>query len=256
MPGDPLVLVAALFGLVVGSFLNVCIYRVPRRESIVTPRSRCTRCGHELAWYENVPVVSWLALRGRCRGCGDRISVMYPLVEIVTAIVFALTYWQFGSTPLTAVRLVLACALIVLFVIDLEHQILPNTITLPGIGVGLLASPLGPGWRSSLVGVVVGGLIPYAIAEVYYRVRKHEGLGMGDVKMLAMVGAFLGWPLMLLTLMVGSAAGAVVGLIMIARNHGDLRYALPFGTFLAVAALGASFVGEPIVSWYVGLLSP
>jgi leader peptidase (prepilin peptidase)/N-methyltransferase len=242
----------ALAGLMIGSFLNVCIYRLPRRESIMWPASHCTTCNRQLAWYENVPVVSWLVLWGRCRGCGSRIAVMYPLVELTTSVVFAGGALVYGLTPLLFVRLAFACALIVLFVIDLQHQILPNVITLPGIAAGFLASLfLPPGWLSSLIGIAAGGGILWALAEAYYRLRGIEGLGMGDVKMLAMIGAVLGWPLMLLTLVVASFAGSLVGVGMIAFGRGGMQAALPFGTFLALGALFAAVAGEPILSWYL-----
>ena len=246
-------ILVGLLGLVIGSFLNVCIYRVPRRESVTWPGSRCTACQRPLAWYENVPLFSWLALRGRCRTCGARISVMYPLVEIVTAVVFVGAYVMYGATPLLAARLLFAAAMIVLFVIDLQHQILPNAITLPGIVVGFLLSfVLPPGWLASLVGLLLGGGLLYAIAEAYYRWRGIEGLGMGDVKMLAMIGAFLGWQLMLLTLVLASFAGSLVGLGLIASRRGGMKLALPFGTFLAVGALAAAVAGEPLLEWYLG----
>jgi leader peptidase (prepilin peptidase)/N-methyltransferase len=249
----PLVIFAfALAGLMIGSFLNVCIYRLPRRESIVWPASHCTTCNRQLAWYENVPVVSWLVLRGRCRGCGSRISVMYPLVELTTSAVFAGGVLVYGLSPLLFVRLAFGCALIVLFMIDLQHQILPNAITLPGIVAGFLASLfLPPGWLSSLIGIVAGGGILWALAEAYYRLRGIEGLGMGDVKMLAMIGAVLGWPLMLLTLVVASFAGSLVGVGLMAFGRGGMQAALPFGTFLALGALFAAVVGDPILSWYL-----
>jgi leader peptidase (prepilin peptidase)/N-methyltransferase len=249
----PLVIFAfALAGLMIGSFLNVCIYRLPRRESIVFPASHCTTCNRQLAWYENVPVVSWLVLRGRCRGCGSRISVMYPLVELTTSVVFAGGVLVYGLSPLLVVRLAFGCALIVLFMIDLQHQILPNAITLPGIVAGFLASLfLPPGWLSSLIGILAGGGILWALAEAYYRLRGIEGLGMGDVKMLAMIGAVLGWPLMLLTLVVASFAGSLVGVGLMAFGRGGMQAALPFGTFLALGALFAAVVGDPILSWYL-----
>ena len=248
----PFTLVLAVAGLLVGSFLNVCIYRVPRRESIVWPASRCTECGRHLAWYENVPVLSWLLLRGRCRTCGAGISSMYPLVELTTAVLFAAGALVYGPSGLLAVRLVFGCALIVLFAIDLRHRVLPDVITLPGIAVGLVASGfLPPGWLSSLVGIIAGGGILFAIAEAYYRVRGQQGLGMGDVKMLAMVGAFLGWPLMILTLVFASFAGSIVGVSLIASGRGGLQAALPFGTFLAVGAIVAAAVGDPILVWYL-----
>jgi leader peptidase (prepilin peptidase)/N-methyltransferase len=246
------VFVFALAGLMVGSFLNVCIYRLPKRESIVWPASHCTACARSLAWFENVPVVSWLVLRGRCRTCGTRISAVYPLVELTTGVVFAGVAIIYGLSPLLFVRLVFACALIVLFVIDLQHRILPNAITLPGIATGFLASFfLPPGWLSSLIGLIAGGGILFALAEAYYRLRGIEGLGMGDVKMLAMIGAVLGWPLMLLTLILASFAGSVVGVGLMASGRGGMQAALPFGTFLALGALVAAVAGDPILSWYL-----
>ena len=240
-------------GLAVGSFLNVCIYRLPLRESLMWPASHCTSCNRPLAWFENIPVAGWLALRGRCRTCKARISAQYPLVEALTGAVFVAGYLLYGWTPLLAVRLLFACAMIVLFFIDLRHQILPNVVTLPGIVVGFLASlALPPGWLSSLIGIMAGGGVLFAISEIYYRTRGHEGLGMGDVKMLAMIGAFLGWPLMLLTLVFASFAGSLVGVGLLATGRGGMKAALPFGTFLAVGALVATAFGDPILDWYLG----
>ena len=248
----PVILAFALGGLLVGSFLNVCIYRLPRRESIVWPASRCPKCGRQLAWFENVPVVSWLALRGRCRTCGDSISPMYPLVELATAVMFVGGAIMYGPSVLLGVRLAFACSLIVLFAIDLRHRILPNVMTRPGIAAGFAASWfLPPGWISSLIGIAGGGGILLAIAEAYYRVRGQEGLGMGDVKMLAMIGAFLGWPLMVLTLVLASFAGSIVGVALIASGRGGMQAALPFGTFLALGALVAAVAGDPILAWYL-----
>lgn len=253
MPEWMLVTFAALSGLVIGSFLNVCIYRLPRRESLVFPPSRCTSCGRQLSWFDNVPVVSWTVMRGRCRTCGSPVSMMYPIVEIVTAAVFVSGYLLYGLTPLGGVRVAFACALIVLFVIDLRHRILPNAITLPGVAIGFICSLfLPPGWRDSLIGILAGGGTLFLIAEAYYRVRHVEGLGMGDVKLLGMIGAFLGWQLVLLTLVVASLAGSVLGLFLIATGRGDMKLALPFGTFLAVGAVFAATWGDPIVNWYIG----
>jgi leader peptidase (prepilin peptidase)/N-methyltransferase len=241
-----------LLGLVIGSFLNVCIHRLPRRESLMWPSSHCTSCGRPLAWYENLPVASWLALRGRCRTCRSSISPVYPLVEIATAGVFVGAALAYGVSWLLAVRLLFACALIVLFAVDLRHSILPNAITLPGIAAGFAASWfLPPGWLSSLIGIVAGGGMLLGIAEAYYRVRGQEGLGMGDVKMLAMIGAFLGWPLMVLTLVLASFAGSIVGVALIASGRGTMQAALPFGTFLALGALVAAVAGDGILAWYL-----
>jgi leader peptidase (prepilin peptidase) / N-methyltransferase len=242
-----------ILGLVVGSFLNVCIYRLPRRESINWPGSHCTSCNRPLAWFENLPLVSWLALRGRCRSCKAAVSPIYPIVEATTGVVFVAALWLYGVTPLLAVRLLFACAMIVLFAIDLRHHLLPNVITVPGIVVGFAASLwLPPGWRSSLIGLAVGGGVLFAIGEVYYRTRGVEGMGMGDVKMLAMIGAFLGWPLMLLTLILASFVGALAGALMMVSGRGGMKAALPFGTFLALGALASAVAGDRVIDWYIG----
>lgn len=240
-----------VLGLCVGSFLNVCVYRLPRGQSLISPPSRCPACGRSLRWLDNIPVISWVVLRGRCRQCGASISAQYPIIEIVTALVWLVIAWLTPDAWLLASRLVLATALIVLFMIDLEHQLLPNVITLPGIVIGFAFSLVsGPGPLASLIGILVGGGVLYAIAAGYYLLRKEEGMGMGDVKMLAMVGAFLGWKAVLLTLVLASFAGAVIGGLLIAWQRGTLRYALPFGTFLAVGTFVAMLWGEQMLAWY------
>ena len=192
-------------GLAIGSFLNVCIYRLPLGESVVSPPSRCPSCGRGLRWFENVPVLGYVLLGGRCRTCRVALSLMYPIVEAGTALLFVLQYWQLGWQPLLAVRLLFVAAMIVLFAIDIQHRILPNIITLPGVAVGVAASFLfEPGWLASLIGVAAGGGVLWAVGEAYFRIRGEEGMGMGDVKMLAMIGAFLGWQLMLVTLLIAS----------------------------------------------------
>lgn len=255
MPVDPLAIALGVVGLMVGSFLNVCIYRIPHRRSVVHPRSRCGACERPLEWYENIPVVSYVALRGRCRTCGTRISLQYPIVELLTAAVFVIQYEVIGLTPLLAVRIVFGCVLIVLFAIDLEHQLLPNVITLPALALGLAASVvLPPGVLDALIGAVVGGGVLYLIAEVYFRLRHEEGMGMGDVKMLAMIGAFLGWKLTILTLILASLGGSFAGVLLLISQRGNLKAAIPFGTFLAAGALVASLYGDPLVAWYLNLL--
>ena len=246
---------AALFGAVIGSFLNVCIHRLPRGTSIVWPASACPACGRALSWFENIPIVSYAFLLGRCRTCRAPISMRYPIVEALTAAMFALAWWYYGPGPLLVSRLVFGCALIVLFAIDLEHHLLPNVITLTGIIIGFLLSFTTdqPGWRSSLIGIVAGGGVLFLIAEGYYRVRHEEGLGMGDVKMLAMMGAFLGWPLAILSLMIASVAGTIVGIALIVTGRGTMKYALPFGTFLAIGAAVSAAAGQAILRWYFRL---
>jgi leader peptidase (prepilin peptidase) / N-methyltransferase len=253
MPAWLELLVVTVFGLSVGSFLNVCAYRLPLGQSVVHPRSRCTTCGRQLTWFDNLPVLSWVVLGGRCRTCKQPVSWMYPAVELVTALVFAVTYLTYGLTLLGLVRVVFACALIVLFVTDLQHKILPNVITYSGIIAGFACSFfLPPGWVSSLIGLIVGAGFLWAIAEAYLRIRGQEGLGMGDVKLLAMIGAFLGWKLVLLTLVFASFTGSLAGGLLIATGRGTMKYELPFGTFLAVGAVLAATWGQPIADWYFG----
>ena len=245
---------AAAFGAIVGSFLNVCIYRLPIGRSILWPASACPDCDRALAWFENIPIASYLALGGQCRTCGAPIAHRYLVVEALTALMFALGWWHFGPGALLTSRLVFGCALIVLFAIDLTHHLLPNAITLPGIVAGFVFSFFTePGWIASLVGIVLGGGALWGIAQAYYWIRHEEGLGMGDVKMLSMIGAFVGWKLTLVTLMLSSLAGSAIGVCFIATRRGGLKYALPFGSFLALGAAAAAMVGPGLVDWYVGL---
>jgi leader peptidase (prepilin peptidase)/N-methyltransferase len=246
---------AALFGLCFGSFLNVVIYRLPLGQSLATPPSRCTKCGYSLRWFDNIPLVSWALLRGRCRKCGVAVSWQYPLVELITAALVVLVVWLTPLGPLVISRLILVCILVALFGIDLEHQILPNSITLPGIAIGVLLSLIAPpGWMDSLIGALLGAGILYGIAGAYYLWRREEGMGMGDVKMLAMIGAFLGWKAVLVTLVLSSFSGAIIGVILLSAQKGNMKFALPFGTFLAIGALIAMFAGDPLVAWYAGFL--
>jgi leader peptidase (prepilin peptidase) / N-methyltransferase len=254
VPGAFWLILAALFGGIVGSFLNVCIYRLPRGGSIAWPASACPHCKRPLAWYENIPIASYLVLRARCRTCRGPIAVRYPVVEALTAAMFAVAWWAYGPGVLLASRLIFGCTLIVLFAIDLEHHLLPNVITLPGIVIGFLLSLFTqPGWSASLIGILVGGGVLFGIAEAYYRVRHEEGLGMGDVKMLAMIGAFVGWKLTIFTLVMASFSGTLVGLALIITKRGGMKYALPFGTFLAIGAAASATVGPAVLDWYLSL---
>jgi leader peptidase (prepilin peptidase) / N-methyltransferase len=244
----------ALLGLAVGSFLNVCIYRIPLGRSVVSPASRCPQCDTALQWIDNIPVVSYLVLGGRCRKCHAPISMRYPIVELIMMAVFLVHYYVFGLDPILVPRLLFASAMIVLFAIDLEHHLLPNVITLPGIVIGFAFSLLlPPGPLSSLIGILIGGGVLWLIGEAYYRFAGQEGMGGGDVKMLGMIGAFLGWKLVLITLVFSSITGAIIGLGLIATRRGDMKYALPYGTFLALAGLLASLQGDRIAAWYAGM---
>ena len=254
MPETLALVALAWLGLAVGSFLNVCIHRIPLGQSVATPPSRCPSCGYRLRWYDNIPVLSYVLLRGRCRKCGGPISIRYPLVELLTLVLFLVHWWVFGWSALMVVRLAFACALLVLFAIDFEHHLLPNVITLPGIAAGLIVSTVvPPGLRDAAIGTLLGGGVLWLIGEAYYRYAGQEGMGGGDVKMLAMIGAFLGWKLVLVTLVLSSVAGSLIGMLVIALRRGDMKYALPYGTFLALGALAASLVGDQIVAWYVGM---
>jgi leader peptidase (prepilin peptidase)/N-methyltransferase len=248
----PQIAILVILGLAFGSFLNVCVHRIPLGQSLSHPSSRCPSCGHALRWFENIPVASYAVLRGRCRNCRAPISIRYPAIEIATMGLFLLHGAALGWTPLLVPRLVFACVLVVLFFIDLEHHLLPDVITLPGILLGLVASTvLPPGLLSSLIGTVAGGGALWLVGEAYYRYSGQEGMGGGDVKMLAMIGAFLGWKLALLTLVLSSFVGSVVGLVVILLRRGGMKYALPYGTFLALGALASSLAGDQIVRWYL-----
>jgi leader peptidase (prepilin peptidase) / N-methyltransferase len=248
-------LIVGIFGLMVGSFLNVCIGRIPAGESIVSPPSHCPRCQTRIAWYDNLPVLSYLVLGAKCRKCRLPISLRYPLVELLTALAFVLQGLVVGEDwPLLAARLVFTALLIVLFGTDLETMRLPDVLTLPGIALGLLFSLwLPPGIASSIIGAALGAAIPYAIRWIWYRMKGVEAMGLGDVKMLAMIGAFLGWQQVLVVLFLASLAGAAIGLTLAAIRGRTLASKLPFGTFLALGAYVASLVGPRLMTWYLGL---
>jgi leader peptidase (prepilin peptidase)/N-methyltransferase len=243
-------------GLCWGSFLNVCIHRLPRYQSVVHPRSRCPGCGQFISARDNIPLVSWILLRGACRGCGARISFRYPAVELLTGLLTLLLVWQYGPTMECAARFLFCSAMLVLIFTDLDHQILPNPVTIPGTVVGFLFSlyPGGVSWVSSLIGLLLGWTAIVAVSRAYRRMRGVEGMGMGDAKMMALVGAFLGWPSVLLVLVLGSLLGSLAGVFLLATGRGGLQAKLPFGTFLGIAGLVALFFGDAVIGWYLGLL--
>ncbi|MBU2490577.1 MAG: A24 family peptidase [Proteobacteria bacterium] len=255
MPLDTYTLaVTFLFGLAVGSFLNVCIHRLPRSMSISGPRSLCPHCQAVIRWYDNIPFLSYLVLRGRCRKCGEGISPRYPLVEFVSGLFTVAVLLRFGFEPVAAVMYALICALIVITFIDLDHQIIPDVITLPGIALGLALSFVLPdvSWKSSLLGILVGGGGLLAVAWGYSLLTGKDGMGGGDVKLLAMQGAFLGPGGVLFTLMAGAFVGSLVGVTLMLVQKQDRKMVVPFGPFLAIGAILYIFWGHPLVAWYMG----
>jgi leader peptidase (prepilin peptidase)/N-methyltransferase len=248
-------IVIFILGSLIGSFLNVCIYRVPRNLSIITPSSRCPSCNIPIRPYDNIPIFSYIILGGRCRACKANIALRYPFVEFLNALLYVFVLWRFGLGWQTPVYLILCSALIVITFIDLDFQIIPDRITLPGIPIGLLAgSFLLPdpflrdsllGFRDSVIGFLAGGGLFYAIAAI-----SRGGMGGGDIKMMAMVGALMGWKSVLLTTFLGSFSGAVFGIsLMILKGKGR-KTKIPFGPFLALGALITLFFGQEILAWY------
>jgi len=262
-----------VFGLIIGSFLNVCIRRIPLSESIVLPASHCPSCGAAIKPYDNIPVLSWLALAGRCRKCKARISAMYPIVELMTGLLFLACYFAFGLSAEALKWTIFAALMVVLTVTDLRERILPDKVNFLGLGLGLAMSlftrpvdgtalwlanrlfeypPPEPAlsFADALIGAAAASGLLWLVAEGYFRARGREGMGLGDVKMMAMAGAFLGLQRALLTILLGSLLGSVIGLavIAIARKGRDLE--LPFGTFLGAGAMLVVFFGSPALAWY------
>lgn len=247
-----------VLGATIGSFLNVCIYRLPREESIVFPTSHCPKCQEPIAPYDNIPVLSYLLLGGKCRHCQQPISKQYPLIEALNGLVYTLIFLRFGLSWETPVYFIFASAMIVVAVIDYYHQIIPNEISVGGIPLGLLAAifllPLD--WKDAVLGLFIGSGILLAFAMFWLFVFKIEGMGMGDVKLMATVGAFLGWKLALFVIIFGSLLGSIVGLALMSVSGKDLKTRIPFGSFLAPAAIIAIFIGDFIIHWYLGFLQP
>ncbi len=244
-----------LFGLVVGSFVNVCIYRLPRHESIAFPASHCPNCKTPVRPWHNIPIIGFLMLMGKCRACESRISWRYPLVELLHGLGFLFILRQFGPSPQTLVYLAFFSSLVAVIFIDLSHQIIPDVITLPGIVIGVVAAStiLPPGPLDSIIGLFLGGGIFYLVAILSLKILKKEGMGGGDIKLIAMIGAFLGWQGVLLTIFLASLSGAIIGILMIllrGRSRADL---IPFGPYLAFGAVTSLFWGSGILHWYFSL---
>lgn len=271
-------------GSIIGSFLNVVIHRVPREESVVFPNSACPNCQNPIKPYDNLPIVSWLALGGKCRNCKNPISPRYPAVEFLTGLLFTLVFWQIGLTAFLPIAWIFAAAMVALVFIDAEHMILPNVITYPLLGFALLVRiifpiffagnyfsdtvqyPLSllagyPAWLVSLVGAILGALIGggslWLVGEIWKRLRGVDAMGLGDVKLLFGVGAMLGWRLTLLTIFIGAMTGAIAGIALIAKQKDrDMQTQIPFGIFLGIGSIVALLFGEQLVNWYVTTFIP
>jgi len=274
---DPVLLYifAFLFGAIVGSFLNVCIYRIPVRGSLILPPSHCPQCKTPIKVYDNIPILSYFVLGGRCRWCKAPIPARYPLVETMMALFSVFLVLKFGLSSSFFIHFILISSLVVVSVIDLDHRIIPDVISLPGIGVGFLASFVKPveghndflvlfvfkGLRGvltmatldSLLGIVIGGGLLYCVAVLFYWATKKEGMGGGDIKLLAMIGAFLGWSSTVFTILVSSLIGSIVGVGLMVVKGADSKYAIPFGPFLSMGAVIYLFFGEEIIRWYLHL---
>jgi len=247
------VIVAGIFGAIVGSFLNVVILRLPEEDqSIVYPASHCPQCSAPLHWYENIPIVSFLFLRGKCGHCRMPISVQYPLVELAMALLAAAIIATFHLTIAAAGYFLFSAALLVIIVIDIHHQIIPDVISLPGIILGVLFSFVSPTvtWQSSLIGLLVGGGVLYAVAFLYFMLRKVDGMGGGDIKLLAMIGAWLGWQSLPFVIFASSLSGSIVGLIAMLYQKKGGRTRIPFGPFLSLSALAYTFYAENILYFF------
>ncbi len=243
--------IAFVLGLAFGSFLNAFVYRVPIGVDLLR-RSFCPACGAPIHWYQNLPLLSYLLLRGKCSTCGEAIPWRYPMVELLGGVILASSFWFWGLSASAASTALFAYLMLALALIDVDHRILPNVITIPGAVVGVLLSFVDArvAWQDSLIGAVAGAGLLYLVAFVYLKARGREGMGMGDVKMMLLVGAFLGWQGALMTIFIGSLLGSVVGALFITLSRKGWEYALPFGTFLAAAAVLVSYRAAEIFAWY------
>jgi leader peptidase (prepilin peptidase)/N-methyltransferase len=263
-----------LFGGVVGSFINVCIFRIPQGKSLISPLSHCPLCKSPIKAYDNIPIVSYFTLGGKCRACKAPISIRYPLVEAMMASLSLCLMLKFGLSPSFFTSFILIAALITVSFIDLDHRIIPDVISFPGIILGLVVSFIKPADHNdflvrfvfktvkgaanmatldSLLGIFIGGGLLYAVAVLFFWVTKKEGMGGGDIKLLAMIGAFLGWSSTVFTILVSSLLGSLVGISLMLAKGTDSKYAIPYGPFLSIGAVIYLFFGREIIRWYLHL---
>lgn len=245
-----------IFGICIGSFLNVCIYRLPESKSIVHPRSMCPSCGTLIASYDNLPIFSYMALRGKCRHCAARISLRYPAIEFISGIFAVGVYLKYGLSLEALIYYTFIATLLVITFIDIDHQIIPDVISLPGIPIFFAASFALPDITlvESIVGILIGGGSLWIVAQLYYVLTRKEGMGGGDIKLLAMMGAVIGWKGVLFTIFVASAIGTVAGMLVMLKTRTSMKLKVPFGPFLAIGAIAYIFLGPQLITWYFNLL--
>ncbi|MCF8112007.1 MAG: A24 family peptidase [Desulfobacteraceae bacterium] len=245
-------------GLCVGSFLNVCISRIPAGNSIVSPGSHCPVCGEPIRFYDNIPVISYLLLRAKCKNCAVPISIRYPAVEIITGAMAVFLLLKFGFSIPALIYFIFISSLLVITFIDIDYQIIPDSISLAGIIAGLAVSFLLPEvtFAESVIGALVGGGSLFAVAMSYYLLTGREGMGGGDIKLLAMIGAFTGWQGVIFTVFAASATGTVIGLVLMAAKGRNMKFAVPFGPFLSFGAMVYLFFGQAIIYWYLFGIRP
>jgi len=252
----PLVAGCVLLGLMFGSFANVLVHRLPRGESIVFPGSHCPSCGHALSWYENIPLVSWLVLRGHCRHCNESISIRYPLLELCLGLTWGYMAWHFGWGMELVMALVFSMMLWVLTWIDLETGLLPDVITLPGIAIGIIFGMALGYLQDSVIGAVAGYGLFWLVAKAFFLLTGREGLGYGDFKLLAMLGAFLGWQALPFIVFISSFCGAVIGSIYLFLTRKHVRAQIPFGPYLAASGMIWLLWGSDLLRWYLDVIKP
>ncbi len=243
-----------VLGLVIGSFLNVCIYRIPKGKSIVSPPSSCPECGERIKWYDNIPLISYVLLKGRCRSCGSKISLRYPLVELLTATLITLIFWRYGITFEALYFSILTAFLIVVSFIDIDTMEVPVKLCYFSMLVGLLLSPFSHSitFLDSVLGASFGAGVILFVIETYYVITGREGMGYGDANIMAVVGAFLGWKEVLLTLFLASFVGALIGIALMVAKGKDRKFAVPFGPFLSIGAYVSLLFGKEMIAWYLG----
>lgn len=245
-----------ILGLCIGSFLNVCIYRLPIEASIVRPRSMCPQCKKPIPFFDNIPLLSYILLLGKCRNCKTAIPIRYPLVELITGLLALSLFAAYGLTYSWLIYFIFIVALVVITFIDIDHQIIPNIISLPGIPIFFIAALFLPDttiW-DSVIGILAGGGSLYLVAWGYHALTGKEGMGMGDVKLLAMIGALVGWQGVLFTIFVGSLVGCVVGIMVMIRTEKNMKLAVPFGPFLSIGAITYLFFGPELIYWYFNMM--